>query len=265
MCSVNRASSVRPKDQEKLVQRREAEGDENGAQRQQHRRPSGNRAALQPSSRLLQIRRRGAWKQCATDGQNDASRYATKPDHLHQQSQWESQERRCFSSFLHSSSAPFLSDPPLSFIYFFAPCKAMGGCCLVICFLLQDLFVLSFLALNPSFFCPPLFFSPPVVFDRLLPPSNFLLRAKQWVRVCCLFICFLLQDLFVLSFSALNPSLLSSTLLLHPHLPNPPGLFSTPSFSHLIIFSVQSNGCLLFGYLISSSGSVCSFILSPEH
>jgi hypothetical protein len=141
----------------------------------------------------------------------------------------------------------------------------MGGCCLVICFLLQDLFVLSFLALNPSFFCPPLFFSPPVVFDRLLPPSNFLLRAKQWVRVCCLFICFLLQDLFVLSFSALNPSLLSSTLLLHPHLPNPPGLFSTPSFSHLIIFSVQSNGCLLFGYLISSSGSVCSFILSPEH
>ncbi len=87
MCSVNRASSVRPKDEEKLVQGREGEEDESGAQRQQHRRPSGNRAASQPSSRILQIRRRGAWKQCATDGQNDASRYATKPDHLHQQSQ----------------------------------------------------------------------------------------------------------------------------------------------------------------------------------
>jgi hypothetical protein len=45
---------VRPKDEEKLVQRREGEEDENGAQRQQHRRPSGNRAASQPSSRLLQ-------------------------------------------------------------------------------------------------------------------------------------------------------------------------------------------------------------------
>ncbi len=202
-CNVNRESSVRPKDEEKLVQRREGEEDENGAQRQQHRRPGGNRAASQPSSRLLQIHCRGAWKQCAIDGQNDASRYATKPDHLHQQSQWESQERRCFSSYLHSSSAPFLSDPAPSPLYFFAPCKAMGGCFLVICFLLQDLFVLSFLALNPR---------------------NFVLHSSS-----------------------------------------PPRCFRPPPSPIQFFAPCKAMGaCLLSCCLLSSSGSVCSFILSPK-
>ncbi len=68
---------------------------------------------------LSQIFSSRSWKGALSRCKDDASRYATEPDHLHQQSQWKSQERRCSphpstlcsSSSSSSSSFRFLSPP----------------------------------------------------------------------------------------------------------------------------------------------------------